>query len=78
MKYAVIKNGKVINTVIADAEFALEQNFIECPDSVGIDWDYDGTNFVDNRSTDVVSVVVTKEELLQKIQLLTNQVQSLP
>jgi hypothetical protein len=46
MKLAEIKNGKVSNTIIADSVI---DGYVECPDSVGIGFDYDGENFTDNR-----------------------------
>jgi hypothetical protein len=46
MKLAEIKNGKVLNTIIANR---LIDGYVECPKSVGIGFDYDGENFTDNR-----------------------------
>lgn len=45
MKLAEITNGKVSNTIVADSVI---DGYVECPDSVGIGFDYDGENFIDN------------------------------
>lgn len=42
MRYAIIKDGVIDNVVIADPEFAESRGWIECPDGVGIGWQYDG------------------------------------
>lgn len=48
MKYAIIENHKVINTVVCDdPEFANEREWIQCPDRAGIDWDYVDEQFVE-------------------------------
>ena len=76
MKYAIIKNGKVVNTVEAEPDFAAEQGWVECPVG-GIGWDYDGSTFVDNRIEDSSPPDPTKEELMEQLQTLTQQIQSL-
>jgi len=40
--YAVIENGKVVNSVVAEADFAAAKGWILLPEGVGIGWDYDG------------------------------------
>lgn len=79
MKYAEIKNGKVSNVVLADPEVAAERGWIECPEEVGIDWDYNGTTFADNRTflDSATPSTPTREELLQQLENLTQQIQSL-
>mgnify|MGYP003109349836 CR=1 FL=1 len=47
MKLAEIKEGKVLNTIIADSVI---DGYIKCPASVGIGFNYDGENFTDNRA----------------------------
>jgi hypothetical protein len=49
--YAEIQNGKVTNTVISENDFAQKQGWVLIPTdlSVGIGWEYDGENFIDNR-----------------------------
>lgn len=50
MKYAIIENAKVVNTVICDdPDFAQTQGWLACPDHAGIDWDVINGEFVDNR-----------------------------
>jgi hypothetical protein len=77
MKHAVIKDGKVINIVVADPEFAANQGWIECPEEAGIDWDYDGTSFIDNRPLFVAPTEPSKEELLSQLQAVAQQIQAL-
>lgn len=43
--YAIIENGKVINTVIAEPDYAALQGWISLPEGVGIGWTFDGTNW---------------------------------
>lgn len=80
MKYAVIKDGTVINVVIADPEFAANQGWIECSEEAGIGWDYDGASFIDNRPPFVAPTQPTeptKEELLAQLNALSAQIQVL-
>lgn len=50
MKYAIIENGKIVNTAVCDdLDFAQAQGWIACPDHAGIDWDVVNGEFVDNR-----------------------------
>jgi hypothetical protein len=46
--YAIIENGKVVNLVVAEADYAATQGWVACPDG-GIGWDYINGQFVDNR-----------------------------
>lgn len=41
---AVIENGKVVNVIMSD-----DESLPELTGLAGIDWDYDGGNFADNR-----------------------------
>jgi hypothetical protein len=80
MRYADIKDGKVVNVVIAEPDVAAERGWVACSDEVGIDWDYDGTSFIDNRPEPVAPVQPvepTKEELLQQLQTLSERIQAL-
>jgi len=79
MKYAIITDGKVVNIVLAEPDVAEERGWMECPEETDIGWDYDGTIFIDNRPEPVVLTppAPTKEELLQQLQTLTQQIQSL-
>ena len=47
MKYAIIENGIVTNIAAADADFAAEQGWVACDDTVKIGFAYDGTSFND-------------------------------
>lgn len=46
MRYAIIENGKVANIVVADAEYAQKQGWVECPDGVDIGWSFDGDSVI--------------------------------
>lgn len=43
--YGVIKDGVVVNAVLADADFAAQQGWVLLPDGVGPNWLYDGSAF---------------------------------
>jgi hypothetical protein len=77
--YAVIENGKVINTVAAEADYAQTQGWVELT-SGGIDWDYTNGQFVDNRPQPPVpepAPAPTKEELMAQLAALSAQIQAL-
>lgn len=46
MKYAIIKNGKVSNVVVAEPEYAAQKGWVECPEGVGIGWAFDGAKAI--------------------------------
>lgn len=46
MKLAKIQNGKVVDTILADEVL---EGYVLCPETVGIDFDYNGQSFIDNR-----------------------------
>lgn len=77
--YAIIQNGKVVNVVVAEADYAAEQGWVASPDAVCIDWDYIDGQFVDNRPAPEVATppAPTKEELLAQLNALAAQIQSL-
>jgi len=76
-RYAIIENGLVTNVVLADAEFAAEQGWIECP-TAGPGWKYDGTTFTEPDPVAASEPVApTKEELLAQLQALQAQIQAL-
>ena len=77
--YAIIENGKVVNAVVAEADYAAQQGWVELTGNAGVDWDYDGTNFIDNRPAPevVTPPAPTKEELLAELQALTAKIQAL-
>ena len=77
--YAQIENGKVVNTVIADDDFAAQQGWVLCKVG-GIDWDYINGQFVDNRPKapePEPTPAPTKEELLAELQALTAKINAL-
>jgi len=76
--YAVIENGKVINIVVAEADYASTQGWVELI-SGGIDWDYVNGQFVDNRPVPevVTPPAPTKEELLAQLNALQVQIHAL-
>ena len=78
--YAVIENEKVVNTVVAEADYAATQGWIALPDGAGIDWDYVNGQFVDNRPKPPASEpppAPTKEELMAQLAALSAQIQAL-
>ena len=77
--FAVIENGKVINAVVAEADYAAEQGWVALPDNAGIDWDYINGQFVDNRPVPevVTPSAPTKEELLAQLNAIAAQIQAL-
>jgi hypothetical protein len=77
--YAIIENGKVINTVVAEADYAATKGWVELT-SGGIDWDYVNGQFVDNRPVapePEPAPAPTKEQLLAELQALTAKIQAL-
>lgn len=78
-KFAIIENGKVVNTVVAEADYAAEQGWVVLSDDAGIDWDYVNGQFVDNRPAPevVTPPAPTREELLAQLNALSAQIQSL-
>jgi len=74
--YAIIENGKVINTVVAEPNYAAAQGWVELT-SGGIDWDYIDGQFIDNRPVPevVTPPAPTKEELLLQLAALSEQIQ---
>ena len=75
--YAIIENGKVVNTVVAEPDYAATQGWVALPDNAGIDWDYINGQFVDNRPALEPAPAPTKEELLAELQALTAKINAL-
>jgi hypothetical protein len=77
--YAIIENGKVINTVVAEADYAATQGWVSLPEGAGINWDYVNEQFVDNRPVPevVTPPAPTKEQLMAQLQALTQQINAL-
>ena len=77
--FAIIQDGKVVNTVVAEADYAAEKGWVSLPDGAGMDWDYVDGQFIDNRPVPAVVTppAPTKEELLAQINALSAQIQAL-
>jgi len=75
-KYAIIENGKVINTVVAEADYAAEKGWISLTNG-GIGWDYVDGQFVDNRLQLTAPPAPTKEQLMAELAALSAQIQAL-
>lgn len=79
--FAIIENGKVVNTVVADYEYAAKQGWELIPEGslAGIGWDHLNDQFIDNRPVPevVAPPAPTKEELLAQLNALAAQIQSL-
>jgi len=81
--YAVIENNLVVNAVVAEPDYALEQGWILLPENAGIGWSYENGNFVDHRPvpeappTPVAPPTPTKEDLLAQLTALQAQIESL-
>lgn len=77
--YAIIENGKVKNTVVAEEDYAAQQGWVLLTGSAAIGWDYVNGQFVDNRPAPeiVAPPAPTKEELLAQLQAIQAQIQSL-
>ncbi len=73
-KYAIIENGIVRNVVIADADLASSNGWVECPNA-GPLWTY--ANGVFTEPVVVEPTTPSKEELLAQLQALTAQIQAL-
>ena len=75
MRYAIIKNGVVDNVVLADAEFANAEGWVECPEA-GPGWTY--ANGVFTRPVSQATLATpTKEQLFAELQALTVKIQLL-
>jgi hypothetical protein len=83
MKYALVKNGVVVDRAQIDPakvfypEYAAQ--FIPAPDDVDTGWLYDGTNFTAPPVPEPIaaSATPTKEELMAQLAALSAQIQAL-
>jgi hypothetical protein len=77
--YAIIENGKVINAVVAEADYAAEHGWVELTGVTGVGWDYINGQFVDNLPVPevVAPPAPTKEDLLAQLNALSAQIQAL-
>jgi hypothetical protein len=77
MRYAIIENGVVVNVAIAEADYAAEQGWIECPDA-GPGWTYaNGVFAAPTEQENTTPAAPTKEELLAQLNALAAQIQAL-
>ena len=76
-RYAIIENGLVTNVVTADAEFASQNGWIDCP-VAGPGWTYANGVFTEPVVvTPIALATPTKEELLAQLNALQIQIQAL-
>jgi hypothetical protein len=76
-RYAIIENGIVSNVVIADAETATANGWIECTNA-GPGWTYaDGVFTAPVVVEPTPTPAPTKEELLAQLNALSAQIQAL-
>jgi hypothetical protein len=80
--FAIIENGKIVNAVVAEADYAAEQGWVALPDAVSIGWDYINGQFVDNRPVapapePAPAPPLTKEQLMAELAALTSKIQAL-
>lgn len=78
--YAIIENDTVINTAVAEADYAAEQGWVLLPEGAGIGWSYIDGEFVDLRPAPEpmpIPPAPTKEELLAQLQALQAQITAL-
>lgn len=76
-RYAIIENNIVSNVVIADEEYANQQGWISC-DVAGPGWSYvDGVFTAPVEQLIPTTQTPTKEELLEQLTTLQQQIESL-
>ena len=76
-RYAIIEDGVVANVVVADAEYAAQQGWIECPDA-GQKWLYaDGVFTKPVVVAPTAPAAPTKEQLMAQLNALSAQIQAL-
>ena len=76
-RYAIIENGVAVNVVVADAQLAAENGWIECPDA-GPGWTNDDGVFTAPVVVEPEPIPApTKEELLAQLNALSAQIQAL-
>jgi len=77
MRYAIIEKGTVTNVVVADAETASANGWIECPNA-GPYWTYANGSFTAPVAVEPTAPPApTKEELLAELQALTAKINAL-
>jgi hypothetical protein len=76
MRYAIIENGTVVNVVVADAEIASVNGWVDCPIG-GPGWTYVNGVFTAPVVVEPTVTAPTKEELLAQLNALSAQIQAL-
>ena len=75
-RFAIIESGTVVNVVVADAQIAAENGWIDCPvGSPG--WTYADGVFTAPVVVEPTVTAPTKEELLAELQALTAKINAL-
>ena len=75
--YAIIENGTVVNVVVADAQIAAENGWIDCPVG-GPGWTYANGVFTAPVVVEPTPAPApTKEELLAQLNTIQAQIQAL-
>jgi len=75
-RYAIIENSIVSNVVIADAEIASANGWVECPDA-GPFWTYANGVFTEPVVIEPTVITPTKEQLMAELATLTAKIQAL-
>ena len=76
-RYAIIESGTVVNVVVADAQIAAENGWIDCPVG-GPGWTYaDGVFTAPVVVEPTPAPAPTKEDLLAELQALTAKINAL-
>jgi len=76
-RYAIIENGIVVNVIIADADYATQNGLVACPNA-GPGWGYmDGVFTAPAEQSISETPTPTKEELLEQLTALQQQIESL-
>jgi hypothetical protein len=76
MRYAIIENGTVVNVVVADAETASANGWIDCP-IAGPGWTYANDVFTAPVVVEPTVIVPTREQLLAELQTLTAKINAM-
>ena len=77
MRYAIIKDGTVVNVVLASAEIATQSGWVECPNA-GPGWTYADGVFAEPAAVEpVAQAAPTKEQMMAELAALTAKIQAL-
>lgn len=79
-RYAIIEDNTVLNVVVAEPEFAIEKGWVECP-IASPGWGYINDVFIEPEPLEISKPIeqkpLTKEDLLNKLNILQQQIASL-